>query len=120
MISFTNVTFCPSVAYNSVDTALPSLPLKKNIEAPHAAELNLVKKLLAFPLVVAEVSKNYETQKLPFYCQDLATKFHDFYTNCRVIDHDTVITERLALIKATKIVLAKSLGLMGVSAPEEM
>lgn len=96
------------------------IPVKKNSELPHPAELNLVKALLNFPGVIAEVAASHETQKLPFYAIELATRFHDFYTHCRVIDQDTVITERLVLIQATQMVLAKALSVMGISAPEKM
>ena len=89
-------------------------------EPAHTSELALIKAILHFPNVVAEVAETKETQKLPFYAVDLATKFHDFYTNCRVIDGDKVWQQRLQLVKATKTTLAKTLGLMGVSAPEKM
>lgn len=96
------------------------LPLVTPAEPPHASELQLVKALLQFPVLVAEIGLNRETQKLPFYSMDLATKFHEFYTHCRVIDEGKVWTRRLTLVKATAMVLAKTLGLMGVSAPEKM
>lgn len=86
----------------------------------HPSETALVKALLEFPPLIAEVGQSCEVQKLPFYAIALATKFHDFYTHCRVIDGDQVWSQRLILVKATKTVLTKTLGVMGVSAPEKM
>jgi len=52
---------------------------------------------------------------------DLATSFHKFYQDCRVISEDKNLSEaRLALVSAVKIVLKNSLDLMGISAPEKM
>ncbi len=96
------------------------LPRATSKESAHTSELNLVKTLLQFPLVIREVAETYETQKLPFYAIELATKFHEFYTHCRVIDEDKVWSHRLELVKATQMVLQKTLKVMGVSAPEKM
>ena len=53
--------------------------------------------------------------------QDLAALFHSFYTNCHVINEESALRDaRLALVDATRIVLALSLGLLGVSAPAKM
>jgi len=96
------------------------LPLKKLDGDVHPAEKFLIKTLWQFPYVVREVADSYEVQKVPFYAMELARAFHDFYTNCRVIDEGQVMAERLALVEATKHVLAKTLGVMGVSAPVKM
>ncbi len=96
------------------------LPRVVSKEPPHTSELNLVKTLLQFPNVICEVASSHETQKLPFYATELATKFHEFYTNCRVIDEQKVWAHRLELVKATQLVLQKTLKVMGISAPEKM
>lgn len=96
------------------------LPPMKGKVAPHPSEVALAKAMLDFPRLIEQIGRNFEVHKLSFYAVDLATKFHDFYTTCRVIDQDKVWTHRLELIKATKMLLAKTLGLMGVSAPEKM
>jgi arginyl-tRNA synthetase len=96
---------------------LPRVALK---ESPHTSELNLVKTLLQLPSVIREVADTRETQKLPFYAIELATKFHEFYTHCRVIDENRVWIHRLELVKATQMVLQKTLKVIGVSAPEKM
>jgi len=51
----------------------------------------------------------------------LATVFHSFYKQCRVVSEDEALTKaRLKLVKATQIALAKVLHLMGMAAPEKM
>jgi arginyl-tRNA synthetase len=88
----------------------------------HPAELALIRKMLLLPELVESIAENHEPHHLPHYAQDLATVFHDFYEKCRVInEEDAPVTKaRLKLIAAAKIVLAKALGLMGMTAPERM
>jgi len=58
---------------------------------------------------------------LPYYAQDLATVFHSFYKQCRVVSqHEALTKARLKLVKATQIALAEVLGLMGMAASEKM
>ena len=55
------------------------------------------------------------------FAASLAQAFHAFYTQCRVITEDAALTSaRLRLLEATKLVLARTLGLMGIGAPESM
>jgi arginyl-tRNA synthetase len=63
-----------------------------------------------------------EPHHLPHYAMELATAFHDFYEKCRVVDEDNLDLSRarLKLCAAAKSVLAISLGLMGMSAPDRM
>ncbi|MFW0859300.1 MAG: arginine--tRNA ligase [Dehalococcoidia bacterium] len=85
------------------------------------AELGLIRKLLLFPETLDLVANNLEPHHLPHYAQDLATAFHNFYEKCRVITEDEPLTlARLKLVEATRIVLARTLRLMGMSAPERM
>jgi arginyl-tRNA synthetase len=85
------------------------------------AELALLRVLSRLPEVVDEVARTLEPHHLPYYAQELATAFHAFYKQCRVLTDDARLTQaRLSLVKATKIVLARTLGLMGVSAPDHM
>ncbi|MDD5084098.1 MAG: arginine--tRNA ligase [Candidatus Moranbacteria bacterium] len=88
----------------------------------HEKEISLVRELSLFPELLEEISKSYEVHKLPHYAIRLADKFHSFYTECKVIDeaHPEVSVARLRIVSATKIVLAETLRLIGVSAPEKM
>jgi len=85
------------------------------------SELNLIKQLIKLPEVVEDTERDYQVQRLPQYATDLATAFHHFYRDCRVISEDKKLSEaRLSLILAAKIVLKNTLDLMGISAPEKM
>ena len=85
------------------------------------AELNLIRKLIELPEILADISKNYEVHRLPRYALELAREFHNFYEKERVITEDKKLTSaRLALVMATKIVLANTLNLMGIKSPDKM
>jgi arginyl-tRNA synthetase len=84
-------------------------------------ELAIIRRLILFPEIVERVAATLEPHHLPYYAQDLATVFHSFYKQCRVVSEDEALTRaRLKLVKASQIVLAKVLRLMGMSAPEKM
>lgn len=84
-------------------------------------ELTLLRHLADYPDLVAGAARALEPHRLPRYAHELASLFHQFYTNCRVLSEDQELREaRLALTQAARIVLANVLGLMGVTAPERM
>ena len=84
-------------------------------------ELALIRRLILLPEIVERVAVALEPHHLPYYAQDLATVFHSFYKQCRVVSEDQALTRaRLKLVKASQTVLAKVLRLMGMSAPETM
>ena len=73
------------------------------------------------PELVERVAHTLEPHHLTYYAQDLATVFHSFYKQCRVVTRDEALTKaRLKLVAAAKIVLARTLHLMGMTAPEKM
>ena len=85
------------------------------------AELALIRKLMMLPEKVEMVALEKAPHHLPFYAMDLATTFHNFYEQCRIISEDDALTSaRLKLAAATKLVLGRTLSLMGMSAPERM
>ena len=87
----------------------------------HPSELGLIKQLIRFPEVIEDTAKDYQVQRIPQYAVDLATVFHQFYRDCRVISEDKELTKaRISLVLVTKTVLENILNLMGVSAPEKM
>jgi len=85
-------------------------------------ELALIRKMLLLPEVVETVVNTLEPHHLAYYAQDLATVFHSFYTKCRVVSEDdpSLTMSRLKLVAAAKLVLAKTLNLMGMNAPDKM
>jgi arginyl-tRNA synthetase len=84
-------------------------------------ELSLIRKMLLLPEMVELISRSLEPHHLTYYAQDLATVFHSFYKQCRVVSADKELTAaRLKLVKAAKLVLGRTLNLMGMDAPEKM
>jgi arginyl-tRNA synthetase len=87
-------------------------------------ELTLIRKMLLLPEVVETIAATLQPHHLTYYSQDLATVFHSFYKQCRVVssnEEDACLTKaRLKLVEAAKKVLARSLNLMGVAAPKKM
>jgi arginyl-tRNA synthetase len=88
----------------------------------HPAELELVRKMLELPELVELMARLHEPHHLPHYAQELATEFHQFYTECRVLDEaePALSKARLRLCAAARVALGRALSLMGVSAPERM
>jgi len=84
-------------------------------------ELILIRKMLLLPEIVETIAQTLEPHHLTYYAQDLATAFHAFYKQCRVVTDDKAMTRaRLKLVKAAKLVLGRTLNLMGMKAPERM
>lgn len=85
------------------------------------SELELLRKIADYPGVVAGAALALEPHRLTRYAHELASLFHGFYTNCRVLNIEPdLMAARLQLVKATRITLQNLLGLIGVTAPEKM
>ena len=88
------------------------------------AELALVRKMLQLPEIIDSIAVTLAPHSLPHYAVELATAFHGFYDHCRVLTRDPseapVMKARLKLVEASRIALARTLGLMGMTAPETM
>jgi len=87
-------------------------------------ELSLINKMLELPDVIETSVENLEAHHLPYYSMELATAFHTFYQNCRVVSSkksDLPTTKaRLLLVDAARLVLGRCLNLMSMTAPDEM
>src|SRR5436309_4486359 len=101
-----------NAARQSGDAQLPGQPLE-------AEERELIKRLLEFPVVAAEATERRGPQAVPVYAIRVADDFHRFYHEHRVLGSDAEAF-RLALVRATQNVIARSLDLVGVEAPERM
>jgi arginyl-tRNA synthetase len=84
-----------------------------------AEERDLVKRLAEFPGLVAEATERRGPHALPTYAIRVADDFHRFYHHHKVLGSETEAF-RLALVRAAQIVVARSLDLIGVEAPERM
>ena len=87
-------------------------------------ELALIRKMLLLPELVESMARTLEPHHLPHYALDLATAFHWFYENCRVLSSDPgdypLTLARLKLVEAAQMVLSRTLSLMDMQAPERM
>ena len=102
------------VEFDSQGTNFSSLLDKKE-------EIELIKKLGEFPEVLKLSAKKLEPHHLTIYLQELASIFHSFYNQYRVVNENRKLTSaRLLLISCTKTILQKGLNLLGVSAPLRM
>lgn len=89
----------------------------------HPAEQALLKKILDLPDLLITIADRLEPHHLTYYAQELATLFHAFYRDCRVVDPDNpeMTKARLRLVAAVKTIFAHLLeDLLGMSAPEVM
>ncbi|MCH8225599.1 MAG: arginine--tRNA ligase [Chloroflexi bacterium] len=88
------------------------------------SELALMRAMIRLPELVAAMARSLEPHHLPHYAMDLATAFHWFYENCRVISSDPndgdITLARLKLVESAQIVFRRTLELMGMSAPDRM
>ena len=85
------------------------------------SELALMRKMDDFAELIALAARDRAPFRLTHYAQELAGLFHQFYTNCHIMgEPDEIRDARLALADAVRIVLALTLDLLGVSAPERM
>ena len=87
----------------------------------HESEIALMRKMDDFGELVALAARDRAPFRLTHYAQELAGLFHQFYTNCHIIGEEPAVQNaRLALADAARTVLALTLSLIGVSAPERM
>jgi arginyl-tRNA synthetase len=101
---------------------LGEAPPLARLESP--VELELLKRLATFPELVERAATAREPQEVARYLLDLATGFHTYVSDARrhrVLSDDTELSQaRLALVGAVRTTLANGLGLLGISAPEQM
>jgi arginyl-tRNA synthetase len=90
----------------------------------HPMELALIRHMLMLPEVIEMAAANLAPHHLAPYAQELASQFHVFYRDCRVVSSEPAEQDltlaRLKLVRAAQIVLARALHLMGMTAPDRM
>jgi arginyl-tRNA synthetase len=86
-----------------------------------AQELEILQKLLEFPETIEGAARDLAPHQLAFYLKELSAAFHSYYNSTRIlVDDESLQLARLALATAVRQVLANSLAILGVSAPEKM
>lgn len=119
---------CSSILKRAIEAGLPRPSFDAEIasELLMPEELDLAKRILAFPDVVAGAAQALEPHRIVFYIQETTAAFQAYYEKGKrqgekVISDDRARTmARLYLIACMKQVFANALGLLGVSAPERM
>lgn len=87
----------------------------------HPAEVALCRSLGTFPDELLAAAEGRAPHRLTTFARQVAERFHAFYVQCRVLGQTAdVLHARLALCRATQIVLQDTLELLGVTAPERM
>lgn len=92
------------------------------------AELTLLRRISQFPRVVEAAAGSHEPHRIAFYLYELASDFHGLWNKGKEAPHLRFVIEtdrhssdaRLAMVGAVLTVLASGLGILGVSAPDEM
>ena len=86
-----------------------------------SSEIKLLKLMSNFPTMMETALETLEPQTIAIYLQDLASSFHKFYGNCKVITDDEKLSQsRLGLINGAKIIISIGLSILGLSAPKKM
>jgi arginyl-tRNA synthetase len=107
------------------DAALSSAPLDRLTDV---GEMALIRRLLEYPRTIESAAEAQEPHRIAFYLYDLASEFHAHWNRGKELPQLRFINQtdshstlaRLALVHAIKLVLSSGLGILGVSAPEEM
>lgn len=87
----------------------------------HEAEIDLIKKLLDFPGMIAGAAEAREPHRIITYLNETAGAFTRFYDACRIVgEEQELATARMHLAEATRIVINNGLTVLGISAPERM
>ena len=102
------------IEVKSLDKAALSI-----LTAPEEQEM--IKHLATLPNVINEAAKAYDPAKVTKYVIDLATMYHKFYNNCRIMGEDeSVMQARLSLSLAVKQVIKNILDVLKITCPESM
>jgi len=102
--------------HNAEDLASATLD---SLKEEHETEL--LNQLSRYPEVIENAAQHHEPHQLAYYLRELANTFHTYYNSHQfLVDDESLRNARLALIIATRHVLAGGLNLLGVSAPETM
>ena len=84
-------------------------------------EINLIKKLGEYPELIAAAAKERAPHRVAHYVYELASLFHSFYNQCRILGVEPEVQQaRLLLVIAVQHVLKHALNILGISAPERM
>jgi arginyl-tRNA synthetase len=94
---------------------------KKNSYVFTKRERIIILRLLEYPAVISHALNNLEPHQIVFYVQSLASDFHKFYNESKIlVDDEFIKNNRLLIVLSVAHMIKKNLELLGVSAPEIM
>jgi arginyl-tRNA synthetase len=117
-VQYAHARIC-SILRRAGDSTTAAAPDDRTV--PEPSEAVLVRAVVDFPATCRAACELRAPHRVVAYARELASSFHAFYRDCPVLDAEPAVrSSRLALCDATRQVLARSLDLVGVGAPEEM
>jgi arginyl-tRNA synthetase len=114
--------------YPAEEISAESLPAADLGRLDSSEELDLIKRMAAWPAVLAGAAESHEPHRIAFYLYDLAASFHQLWTRGKdnatlrfLIENDRSLTiARIALVESVTIVIAAGLRVIGVEPAEEL
>ena len=105
---------------NKIKEVYPSIAALSNDELRGRSQA-LMKQIAQFSEIIKLAARDYDPSRINKYVTELAARFHRFYTACRIKGaEEGVLNARLCLADTVRKVIALSLSVIGVSAPEKM
>ena len=119
-VQYAHARIC-SIMKNAPEAGLKLLDKPDFSLLKEDVEVELMKKISSFEEEIDKAAEIYAPQRIAKYAYDLASAFHSFYNNCRIVGVDENLgNARLALAYETARVIRLALSILGVSAPEKM
>ena len=121
-VQYAHARICSILRYAEECGADRGEPSREDLELLSSeAEMDLLRKLDELEELIEFCAAKRTPHRLTTYAEELASLFHIFYRDCRVVTGDPGLTRaRLFLVRGVRQVLRVVLGLIGVSAPERM
>ncbi len=120
-VQYAHARIC-SILRRATEAGLAPSPSLAGSLADDDVAMSLAREVLRLPEVVEDAAADGQTQGITAYATELATTFHAYYRDRRVVapEEPGRSAARLALADATRIALRNALALLGISAPESM